>query len=114
MKVFKLVVGILCIVLSVMVTLQSCAVGIGNTLLSSDEISGSAGIILAVLLLASGIVMVATRKSVSVGGEVASIIMFSTATLIGSINAGSYSDLRIWSGLCFVLAVINLIFLYTK
>jgi len=114
MKVFKLVAGILCIVLSLMITLQSCAVGMGNSLFSTGEVSGSAGLIVAVMFLAGGIVMIATRKSESVGGEVANIIMFSTGTIIGASNSGSYGDLRIWSGLCLILAVINLVFLYTK
>ena len=114
MKVFNLVAGILCIALSLLITLQSCAVGFGNAMFSTGEVSGSAGLIVAIMLLAGGIVMIATRKSESAGGEIANTIMFSLGTLIGTTSGGSFTDLRIWSGLCLILAVVNLISLYTK
>ena len=44
MKTWKLVSGILSIVLFIMVAFQSCAVGIGNTLGETGEVGGSAGI----------------------------------------------------------------------
>ena len=52
MKTWKLVSGILSIVLFIMVAFQSCAVGIGNTLGETGEVGGSAGIIVAIMLLA--------------------------------------------------------------
>ena len=114
MKVFKLVAGILCIVLSILVIFQSCAAGVGNILSGNGQISGTAGLIVAVMLLVCGIVMIATRKSDGIGGEVANIVMFSIATVFGAVFAGSYSDLRIWAALCLALTVVNLISLYTK
>ena len=81
MKVFKLVAGILCIALSLLITLQSCAVGFGNAMFSTGEVSGSAGLIVAVMLLAGGIVMIATRKSESAGGEIANTIMIVPITI---------------------------------
>ena len=66
MKTWKLVSGILSIVLFFMVAFQSCAAGISNTLSESGEVSGSAGIIVAIMLLAGGIVSIATRN----GGKV--------------------------------------------
>ena len=53
MKTWKLVSGILSIVLFIMVAFQSCAVGIGNTLGETGEVGGSAGIIVAIMLLAA-------------------------------------------------------------
>ena len=50
MKTWKLVSGILSIVLFIMVAFQSCAVGIGNTLGETGEVGGSAGIIVAIML----------------------------------------------------------------
>ena len=52
MKTWKLVSGILSIVLFIMVAFQSCAVGIGNTLGETGEVGGSACIIVAIMLLA--------------------------------------------------------------
>lgn len=109
MKTAKLVLGILGIVFSCLITFQSCAVGLSNTLEDNDEISGSAGLFVAILLLTGAITMIATRKKTSKGGGIAGIIIFTLAALLGFSNAGSYSDLKIWSGFCLILAVINLI-----
>ena len=63
MKTWKLVSGILSIVLFVFVAFQSCAAGIWNALSENGESSGSGGIDVAILMLSGGIVSVATRKS---------------------------------------------------
>ena len=76
MKVWKLVSGILSCILFVLVAFQSCAAGISNALESNGEVSGSAGILVAVFMLAGGIVSMATRKSVKKGGNIALIILF--------------------------------------
>lgn len=52
MKNWKLISGILCMVLFVFVMFQSCAAGIANTLEDNGEVSGSAGVLVAVLMLA--------------------------------------------------------------
>ena len=71
MKVWKLVSGILSIILFVLVTFQSCAAGVANTLENNGEMSGSAGVIVAIFMLAGGIVSIATRKSTGKGGNIA-------------------------------------------
>ncbi len=109
MKTFKLVAGILCIVLSVLIMFQSCAAGAVNTISESDEISGSAGFITAIMFLAGGITMIATRNSERKGGAIASIILFLLGALVGFANVGTYSDLKVWSTICVILAIINLI-----
>lgn len=106
MKTWKLVSGILSIVLFAVVTFQSCAAGIVNTLQENGEVSGSAGFLVAIFLLAGGIVSVATRKSNKKGGNIALIIMFGLAALIGFANYGSYSDLAVWSGWCLINAAL--------
>ena len=58
MKTWKLVSGILCIVLFVVVMFQSCAVGFMNTVEGSEEFSGTAGMIVAFMMLSGGIVSV--------------------------------------------------------
>ena len=70
MKTWKLVSGILSIILFALVAFQSCAAGMSNALEENGEVSGSAGIIVAVLLLTGGIVSVATRKSSGKGGSI--------------------------------------------
>ena len=109
MKVWKLVSGILSMILFALVTLQSCAAGVANALEENGEVSGSAGLLVAVLMLAGGIVSVATRKSTKKGGNIAMIVLFGLAALIGFANYGSYSDLAIWSGWCLINAVLAVI-----
>ncbi len=109
MKVWKLVSGILSIVLFVLVAFQSCAAGVANTLESNGEVSGSAGIIVAVCMLAGGIVSIATRKSEGKGGNIALLVLFGLAALVGFANYGTYSDLAIWSGWCVINAVLAVI-----
>ena len=112
MKVWKLVSGILSIVLFLIVSFQSCAAVISNTLSDNGEVGGSTGVLVAIFLLAGGIVSIATRNSKGKGGNIALIILFGLATIIGLALAGSYLDLKIWAAWCainVVLAIIALV-----
>ncbi|MCH5257412.1 MAG: hypothetical protein J1D87_08950 [Lachnospiraceae bacterium] len=111
MKVWKLVAGILSIILFFIVELQSCAAGVVNAVESNGGSSGSVGMLVGILLLAGGIVSIATRKA-GKGGNIALIIIFGLAALMGFAGHGNYSDLVIWSFWALinvVLAVIALI-----
>ena len=79
MKTWKLVSGILSIVLFIVVAFQSCAAGLANALTENGESSGSAGIIVAIVMLAGGIVSIATRKSVGKGGNIAQALLAQAA-----------------------------------
>lgn len=107
-RTWKLVSGILSIVLFFVVSLQSCVVGLGNTLLDSGEVSGSAGFIVSIMMLAGGIVSIATRNG-GKGGNIALIVLFGIATFFGFVLAGSYSDLLVWSTWCLVNLIIAII-----
>ncbi len=113
MKVWKLVSGILSMVLFILVAFQSCAAGLSNALENNGEVSGSAGLIVAVLMLAGGIVSVATRKSEKMGGNIALIILFGLAALLGFSNYGSFSDLMIWSVWCLLNAILAVVAIIT-
>ena len=111
MKTWKLVSGILSIVAFFMVAFQSCAAGIGNAIAENGEVSGSAGIIVAIMILSGGIVSIATRKG-GKGGNIALIVLFGIGALFGYVLAGSFSDLNIWATWCLinvVLAIVSLI-----
>ena len=82
MKTWKLVSGIISIVLFVFVMFQSCAAGISNSLAENGESGGSAGLIVAIILLAGGIVSIATRNG-SKGGNIALIVLFVLGALCG-------------------------------
>lgn len=108
MKTWRLVSGILSIILSLFVVFQSCAVGVANTLTENGEASGSAGLLVAILLLSGGIVSIATRGG-GKGGNIAVIVLFGLGALIGFALAGSYTDLNIWAAWCLVNAVLGVI-----
>ena len=108
MSIWKLVSGILSIVLAVFVFFQSSIAGLSNTLEANGEVGGSAGLIVAICLLAGGIVSIATRKG-GRGSSIALVILFGLAALCGFTMAGSYADLTIWAGWCLICAVLALI-----
>lgn len=114
MTIWKLVSGILSIILFLIVMLQSCAAGISNALQANGEFSGTAGVIVAIFMLSGGIVSVATRKSKGKGGNIALIILFGLASLIGFAGYGSFSDLAIWSGWCLINAILAIVCLLKK
>ena len=113
MKVAKLVAGILCEVLAVVILFQSCAAGLVDALEDKGGTSGGAGLFVALLMVAGGIVMIATRKSEKKGGSITAMILFAIAAVIGFSGAGVFKDLNIWAGLCAILAGLNLISLFT-
>lgn len=108
MKTWKLVSGILSIVLSIFVLFQSCTAGLSNAIEANGEAGGSAGVMVAIMLLAGGIVSIATRKG-GKGGNIALIILFGIGALLGFTMAGSYSDLIIWAVWCLICAVLAIV-----
>ncbi len=109
MKTWKLVSGILSIVLSLFVLFQSAAAGLSNALSNSDEISGSAGVLVALMLIAAGVVSIVVHNKSSKGGHIAMAALFALGALIGFTCAGSFSDLRIWAGWCLICSVLAII-----
>lgn len=109
MKTWKLVAGILSIILFVIVAFQSCAAGVVNTLEENGGTSGSVGIMVAILLLTGGIVSIATRKAKGKGGNIALVILFGLAAFIGFTGYGNYSDLVIWSVWCLINAIFAIV-----
>lgn len=113
MKVWRLVSGIISIVLSVFVLMQSGLAGLSNTLSENGEVGGSAGLLVAVLLLVGGIVSIVVRKG-GKAGSIALFVLFGLGALMGFAGAGSYKDLNIWAGWCLICAVLGLIGIFKK
>lgn len=109
MKTWKLVSGILSIILFVVVAFQSCAAGVVNALEANGESSGSGGVIVAIMMLSGGIVSIATRKSKGKGGNIALIILFGLGALTGFALAGNFADLNIWAAWCLINAILAII-----
>ena len=108
-KTWKLVSGILSIILFALVSLQSCAAGVANTLEENGEVGGSGGLIVSIMLLAGGIVSIVTRNSTKRGGNIALIVLFGIGALLGYTTAGSFSDLYIWATWCLINVVFAII-----
>ena len=104
MKTTKLILGIISIILFLLISFQSCAAGLGNALTNSGEVSGTAGIMLAFCMLIAGIVGICTRKSK--GGGITAGIFYLFGGLLGITNYGHFSDLAIWSVLCFIFGIV--------
>jgi len=109
MKTWKLVSGILSLVFFLVVAFQSCAANIGTALQNNtSDNSGSSGILVAVLMVAGGIVSVVTRKG-GRGGNIALIIIYGIAALSALTAGGIFKDLIVWGGWCLICAVMALI-----
>lgn len=109
MKTWKLVSGIISMVLSIVIVFQSCAVGVLEAM-GAEGNDSAAGIIVAILLIAGGIVSVATRKG-GKGGNIAMICIYGVAALLG-FTAKVYGDLIVWAVwccVCVLMAVLALI-----
>lgn len=117
MKTWKLVSGIISIVLSAVVVYQSRAASIidriANNLLNAGSYSGTIGYIVALLMVAGGIVSIVTRKGNKVG-DIAIIVLFGVAALLGYTMGGIYVDLIVWSTWCVACAVVAIISLLRK
>lgn len=113
MKTWKLVSGILSIILFVLSVSSHVFAGISNTLEANGEAGGSAGIVVAILLLAGGIVSIATRNG-GKGGNIAIIVLYGIGALLGFALAGSYADLNVWAGWCLICAIIAIVALIKK
>lgn len=100
----KKVIGIISIVLFVFITFQSCVAGLGNAISDNEEVSGSAGIMLAIFMLIAGII--ALTSKLSKGMTITSAIFYAIGGLIGITNVGTYADLKIWSILSFIFAAL--------
>lgn len=106
MKMWKLVSGILSCVFVVLVSFQSCAAGLVNSMENSSEMSGFAGILVSLFMLAGGIISIVIHKSNARGGNIALVILFGLAALIGYTMHGRFTDLTIWATWCLINAIL--------
>ncbi len=100
-------------VLFLVITFQSCAVGLVNVVEDNkDDTSGAGGILVAFGLLVAGIVATALWKNKSKAGDIALIVLYGLTALIGFANLGTFGDLVVWSSwalICTVMAAIALV-----
>lgn len=103
-KITRLVLGILSCLLFFLVMFQSCAANFVEAMEENTESTASAsGVIVAILLVVSGVVAIVAR-----GSAVAGFIcggLYAIAGVIGIAFHGMYGDLVIWSALSLAFAV---------
>ena len=109
MKNAKLVISIVTLALALLVMLQSCAAGLGNAIEENGEAGGSAGLLLAICFIVSGVLAVVTRKTHG-GATYAAAGFYIAGGLIGLMLAGSYSDLYVWSAISIVFGIVFIVF----
>lgn len=92
------------IVLSLFIFFESMAAGFVNTVENKGNTSGSAGIIMAIGFLATGIVYIVTRKKNGLGGDIANAIILGLFGIVGLANSDKvYQDLLVWIILGFII-----------
>lgn len=106
MRIWKLVSGIMCCVFTALVMLQSCAASVGEALSEAETADGAAGLLVAILMLAAGIISIATRDSGSIGGDVAMTLLLALAAGVGLANSSYYGDLAVWAFWCAVCGLV--------
>ena len=111
MKTWRLISGILSIVLSLVILLQSCAVGMLEAM-GADGSDSASVLLVALLLIAAGIVAIVTRNG-SRGGSIALVVLYAVAAVIG-FSATVYADLIVWAVWCCVCAVAALVSLLRR
>ncbi len=77
----RMIVGIISIVLFFLVSLYSCGVGFVNAVENNITGSGSAGLIIGILILTAGIISIAARKSL--GGAITTACFYLVSAIIG-------------------------------
>ena len=99
MKTAKLIIGIISIVTFVLILVSSCGVGISGGISNDDAwaVSGVAGIILAFIVLISGIVGVATRKSRGAG--IVTGVFYIAGAILGFATFDAETILVFWAWL---------------
>lgn len=111
MKTWKLVSGILSIVLSMIVLLQSCAATVGDALSETGGSDGITGILVTAFMMAGGIVSICVRNGKK-SGNIPVIVIFCLAGVIGISGSATFPDLAIWGGWCLICAVLAVIALF--
>ena len=105
----RLVVGIILFVMSMFILFQSCAAGLVNAWEESSDMGGTAGILVVILMISTGVIAICTRNSASKGGPGTCAGLLFLAAVICFCNAGVFSDLAVWSVVNIAFGIIFLI-----
>lgn len=111
----KLVIGIISVVLSFVIGLQSFTVLIDNALSPNKDMSGMIGFLVAFLILIAGIVGIITQNSKELGGTIACIALYGISTMTSFFVTITFLSLKIWGVIALLFALVHLFSLiYSK
>ncbi|MDD2371541.1 MAG: zinc-ribbon domain-containing protein [Firmicutes bacterium] len=104
----KLAIGIISMFLFIIISFQSCAAGLSNTLSENGSSSGMSGFMMAVFMFVAGIVGILTRNSNHKGGTIATIILYWIGALAAVGTGSTFGDLPIWGMISFIFGFVFL------
>ena len=103
----RLIVGIIFIVLSGMVLIQSCAAGMVNALEGGNGFDGSIGTFTGLLMIILGIISIVTRKTENPKiPMVIALILLIYGFLIGNVYSGIFQDLKYYGWLMIICSFV--------
>lgn len=107
----RLIIGIISLVFFILISFQSCAAGLVNTIDETNSTSGSRGFLLALFMLVAGIVGITTRNAKTKTGSIVCTIFYFLGFLMTNVSEKGdvYEDLPIWGFISLVFAIIFLI-----
>lgn len=109
MKTFKLVTGILSIVLFIFVLFQSCTLQLFSDMSGMGNTDGVSGAIVAICLIVGGIVGIATRNAPGRSGSIVCAIFYFLGAIVGLTCAGIFKDLQIWAVISLAFGILYVI-----
>lgn len=104
----KLIIAIISMVLFLIVSLQSCAAGLGNAISDNGSHSGTSGFLCALFLLIGGIITLTTRTAKGNGGIITAIVFYWLGALLTAGTGETYPDLPVWGSISFAFGLVNL------
>lgn len=104
----KLIIAIISMVLFIIVSLQSCAAGLGNAITDNGSHSGTSGFLCALFLLVGGIITLTTRNSKGNGGIITAIVFYWLGAFLTAGTGETYPDLPVWGSISFSFGLVNL------
>lgn len=107
MKNARLIIGIVSFILFFIILFQSCAAGVVNSMAGSSDVGGSAGLIVAFMVVIAGIIAIVCRKNAT--GSIIAGVVYALSGIVGLSNSNVYKDLSIWGVLFIIFAIFYII-----
>ena len=111
-KIPRLILGIVSILLSLLIAVESGAAGLINVLSGNEELSGTAGFILAICFFVAGIITICLKGQKFKAAFLTPAGFYIIGAFLAAANVGTYTDLVIWAILSGVFGSLLLLFMF--